>query len=261
MGPFGTDSFTPVERLLYFSLCTVFGAPVCYANCVVTLYFVRMRSPLMVAAALAVTTLIAAVPCASVAFVIQLQLGSRQSDFVMLYRLAANLSLLATYFVQCIVHQRVSVAGAATAESAHAAADQRVPEPDDEVDNESRNLRKLERRKRFFDRLAGTTRGELVFIRTRNHFLEVHTTEGSANIRMRMADAVSDLGELGMQVHRCYWVAHGHVLGPARREGRMLLRVTGDHEVPISRSQVQTVRTALRTRSGYHDSSVEPPPA
>lgn len=37
---------------------------------------------------------------------------------------------------------------------------------------------------------------------TDGHYLTAYTTSGSCSILMRFADAVADLGELGMRVHR-----------------------------------------------------------
>ena len=65
---------------------------------------------------------------------------------------------------------------------------------------------------------------------------------------MRFADAVATLGGLGIQVHRCYWVAHRHVIGTLGRDDRMLVRVTGRHELPVSRTHLANVRAAVSTR-------------
>ena len=60
---------------------------------------------------------------------------------------------------------------------------------------------------------------------------------GSTLVLMRFADAVAELdGAGGLQVHRSYWVARRHVEGAARRDGRTTLRLTGGHEVPVSRT-------------------------
>ena len=53
---------------------------------------------------------------------------------------------------------------------------------------------------------------------------------------MRFADAVAELGEMGVQVHRSYWVASHHVQDVTKRNRTLLLRLTGNHEVPVSRT-------------------------
>ena len=87
---------------------------------------------------------------------------------------------------------------------------------------------------------------DLVYIKSEDHYLEVHTTVGSSLIKMRFSDAVAELGDSGMQVHRSYWVARRHVSRSFRSGKRTLLRLTGDHKVPVSASHLPTVRASLR---------------
>ena len=62
---------------------------------------------------------------------------------------------------------------------------------------------------------------------------------------MRFVDAVAELdGAGGLRVHRSYWVARHHVEGAARQDGRTTLRLTGGHEVPVSRTYMAAVRAA-----------------
>ena len=63
----------------------------------------------------------------------------------------------------------------------------------------------------------------------------------------RFSDAVAQLGDQGMQVHRSYWVAHRHVTDVVQRDAQTLLGLTGGHEVTVSRTYLQTVRAALPT--------------
>ncbi len=86
---------------------------------------------------------------------------------------------------------------------------------------------------------------DLVFIKSEDHYLEVHTTVGSSLIKMRFSDAVAELGDRGMQIHRSYWVATGHVVRTARNGKRTTLRLTGDREVPVSVTHLRAVRALL----------------
>ena len=97
----------------------------------------------------------------------------------------------------------------------------------------------------FFQRLPVDVLGDLIYLKTENHYVQVHTTAGSTRLLLRFADAIAELGDLGMQVHRSYWVAHRQVMEVVRRDNRTLLRLTGDHEVPVSRSYVPAVQAAL----------------
>ena len=86
---------------------------------------------------------------------------------------------------------------------------------------------------------------DLVYIKSDDHYLEVHTTVGSSLIKMRFSDAVAELGDRGIQVHRSYWVATRHVTRSVRSGRRTLLRLTGDHKVPVSVTHRPAVRTIL----------------
>ena len=75
--------------------------------------------------------------------------------------------------------------------------------------------------------------------------MEAVTTAGSTLVLMRFVDAVAELdGAGGLRVHRTYWVASRHVTGAARRHGRTTLRLTGGHEVPVSRTYMAAARAA-----------------
>ncbi|MDE0229341.1 MAG: LytTR family DNA-binding domain-containing protein [Spirochaetaceae bacterium] len=98
---------------------------------------------------------------------------------------------------------------------------------------------------RFYRRLSRTVSRDIVYLRMDDHYVQVSSTDGSCLILMRFADAVVELGDLGMQVHRSYWVARRHMLAVVRREGRPMVRVTGGDHVPISRPYFPAVRDAL----------------
>ena len=101
----------------------------------------------------------------------------------------------------------------------------------------------------LLDRLPEAVGGDVVYVHVSGHYLDVLTTAGSAVLLMRIADAVAELGDRGMQVHRSYWVAYAHAIRLRRRDHRMLLRLTGDHEVPVSRSYLRRVREYIAMRS------------
>ena len=87
---------------------------------------------------------------------------------------------------------------------------------------------------------------DLIYVKSEDHYLEVHTTVGSSLIKMRFSDAVAELSDRGIQVHRSYWVATSHVTRSMRSGKRTLLRLTGDHKVPVSVTHMPAVRAALR---------------
>ena len=110
----------------------------------------------------------------------------------------------------------------------------------------------------FLDRLPAHLGREVVYLKVSGHYLEVVTTHGSGVILQRLMDAVRELGSSGMQIHRSYWVAHHHIRYVVRRDRRTLLHLTGDYEVPVSRTFLPEVRrrtkpqTARRHRGPGH---------
>ena len=92
---------------------------------------------------------------------------------------------------------------------------------------------------------------DLIYIKSEDHYLEVHTTIGSSLVKMRFSDAVAELGERGIQIHRSYWVATSHVTRSVRSGKRTVLRLTGDHKVPVSVTHLLAVR-AILARSRTH---------
>ena len=91
---------------------------------------------------------------------------------------------------------------------------------------------------------------DLVYIKVSGHYLEVVTTAGSAVIVQRFSDAVAELGDHGLQIHRSYWVAHEHIRHVLRRDHRTLLHLTGGFEVPVSRTFLPAVHHLAANRAG-----------
>ena len=98
----------------------------------------------------------------------------------------------------------------------------------------------------FLDRLPPQLGRDVVYLKVSGHYLEVVTTLGSGVILQRLMDAVRELGSRGMQTHRSYWVAHRHVRYFVRRERRTMLHLTGDYEVPVSRTFLPEVRLRMK---------------
>ena len=94
---------------------------------------------------------------------------------------------------------------------------------------------------RFLERLPAKLGRDVIYLNVSGHYVNAVTTEGSGVILMRFADAVAELGDVGIQVHRSYWVAHRHITGIFRRDERTMVRVTGGHELPVSRTHLSAV--------------------
>ena len=278
IGPVGSYfTLTLPQRLAYCALCGFVGWPVGYSMSVVTLYFTRSRRPLQVAAAVAAAMLIAAVPCAAVTYTLLALFFPEYSISVglpTLYLLVASVAVPCSFLFHYAICQRLKQAGAATATGGAAAArdaghvdeapapDRRPAEaagtPAAEVaatpeeppaggESSTPAASGAAPRTPFTDRLSPDADGDLVFLKSEGRYIDVHTTEGSNRVIARFADAVDQLGDVGMQVHRSYWVAHRHVTDVVKRDTHTVLILTDGREIPVSRTYLQSVRATLPT--------------
>ena len=293
-------------RLAY---CAVTGALcllICYPAMALTLFLARFRANAQIAFALAVYSLVMAVPCGAIAYgVYGLFHGTPRpvGELPATYLVCAGNILGAAAFVYYVLYRRVSrkqlLAGktstasrGAAAPGAHPECQDRVPGagahaappagavPDrrprdasparvatesgtapagrgphsasDGVTDPSNRERQPDRPAKppsanFLDRLPPQLGRDVVYLKVSGHYLEVVTTRGSGVILQRLMDAVRELGSHGMQTHRSYWVAHRHVRYVVRRDRRTLLHLTGDFEVPVSRTYLPDVRRHIKS--------------
>lgn len=100
---------------------------------------------------------------------------------------------------------------------------------------------------KFLSRLPFPLRRErLLALQSEDHYLRVHTSGGSALIRMKFSEAVSLLGpNLGFQCHRSWWVAREAVHDVSWSRGTGVLNLGGDVEAPVSRRYAKQVVEAL----------------
>lgn len=98
----------------------------------------------------------------------------------------------------------------------------------------------------FLNRLPPRLRGAAVHaVEAQDHYLRVHTSQGSDLILMRLSDALGELAMLdGAQTHRSWWVARRAVRGASRGDGRAVLTLEGGLEVPVSRAHAPALRAA-----------------
>ena len=138
---------------------------------------------------------------------------------------------------------------------AEAGAEDASPDREDTVAGQTATFPRSapDSRDRFFDRLPAMMGRDIVYLTVSGHYVNVVTTAGSCLVLMRLADAGAALGDLGMRVHRSYWVALRHVTGVVQRDGRMALRMTGSHEIPVSRTHLAATRSAISS-AGKADS-------
>ena len=95
----------------------------------------------------------------------------------------------------------------------------------------------------FLARLPERLGRNLLHLHMQDHYVEVHTDEGSDLLLLRFRDALRELDGLeGAQVHRSHWVARAAVAGVERRSGRIALRLVNGNRVPVSRSFAPALR-------------------
>lgn len=97
---------------------------------------------------------------------------------------------------------------------------------------------------RFVERLPLRLRGgRLLAVQAEDHYLRVHTDQGSDLILMRLSDALGELEGLeGAQTHRSWWVAKDAVRGASRGDGRATLTLAGGLTAPVSRRFARALR-------------------
>ena len=236
LSPLGIeDSLVPFQRLAFLALCGVCCWPFCHALNAAVLYVGRALHPLQIILACVAVTLFMALPSSTVAVVI-FELfqprGEVRLTISEVYLNAAVAALACTGIIDYVACQRAKLWLAIERRrpeqrdggAAEGKVPATVPEPEDDA------LESL------LGRLPDMLGPDIVYITVSGHYINVVTTEGSCLILMRLADAVAALGDSGLQVHRSYWVAHRHIVGVQRVDGRVMLRLTGAHQVPVSRT-------------------------
>lgn len=99
----------------------------------------------------------------------------------------------------------------------------------------------------LLSRLPSRLGKDIVALEAEDHYLRVHTTLGSDLTLMRLSDAVAAIGpDLGLQVHRSWWVAHDAIREIVRTDQRAHLRLTNGLTVPVGRTYTAAVRAAVR---------------
>jgi len=98
----------------------------------------------------------------------------------------------------------------------------------------------------FLERLKGNLKGaDLYAVEAEDHYVRLHTSNGSSLVLFRLADAAAALeGHEGARVHRSWWVARAAVTGATRRGAQTVLKLQNGVEAPVSRSQATALRRA-----------------
>lgn len=235
-GPLGRDDFfSTAQRLFLVCICTLIAWPFCHSLSAVVLYCSRRRNPYVIALLCIAKVPFMAMPYAAIAYSVFDLFGRNPAGrFWDIYFNATVWLAACCAVIHYTAWQRAKLryTEEAAVDDVRATSEPRAPAG-------SGGAR---RPARFVDRLPEKLGRDVIYLNVSGHYVNAVTTEGSGVILMRFADAVAELGESGTQVHRSYWVAHRHITEIFRRDERTLVRVTGGHEVPVSRTYLTTVR-------------------
>ncbi len=76
-----------------------------------------------------------------------------------------------------------------------------------------------------------------------DHYVRVHTPQGSSLVLMSLSQAMAGLKDLeGAQTHRSWWVARSAIVGVVEDGRNLRLRLSGGLEAPVSRARVGQLR-------------------
>ena len=95
----------------------------------------------------------------------------------------------------------------------------------------------------FLDKAAGIEARDVVAMEAEEHYVKIRTEARSELVYARFSDAVSQMpGDLGIQVHRSWWVADRAVAGARRGARRYRLQLRDGTEVPVSDKFLEATR-------------------
>jgi hypothetical protein len=101
----------------------------------------------------------------------------------------------------------------------------------------------------LLSRLPSRLGEEIVALEAEDHYLRVHTSLGSDLVLMRLSDAIAAIEpDLGIQVHRSWWVAHDAICEIIRLEQRSHLKLRNGLLVPVGRTYSAAVRSRAARR-------------
>ena len=86
---------------------------------------------------------------------------------------------------------------------------------------------------------------ELHYVEAEDHYVKLVFSDRVEHKRARFSDVIDSLGDVGLRVHKSFWVNRRFVTG-TRRSGRRLVLVLKDGvEIPVGRSNERKVVDAL----------------
>lgn len=98
---------------------------------------------------------------------------------------------------------------------------------------------------RLVKRLPDGLEGPILRISGKDHFVEVVTSSGRHDVRMRLADAVEEMdGVEGFFTHRSHWVARDAIRDVERKGGKHFVVSSDEERIPVSRGKLPELEEA-----------------
>ena len=254
LGPFGTHhALTPIQRLPYVTLNVGLSLVVFYPAFAFTLWLMRHQNRRQVMIALLILASIIAAPCTAINYTVYsryiVQYSPRVSHDLRLAAvyLANAILLLGAVALMCYVLHLQVVAAAGRRTQSVAPGTQTIAAGNEVIvaehlDTKERAPSRIDAQSWFWQRLPDRVGYDIIFLKSAGHYIEVVATDGVVRILLRLSDAVRELQDHGMQIHRSYWVAHGHVVGLVRDQDRVRVKLTTGRMLPVSRRYLLVVR-------------------
>lgn len=99
---------------------------------------------------------------------------------------------------------------------------------------------------RLLGRLPAHVRGRIIALEMEDHYVRVHTDNGSALVLLRLSDAVAELAPLaGRQVHRSWWVADDAIEHFERTGRAGQVRLSNGLTAPVSQRYLKDLDALL----------------
>ena len=93
------------------------------------------------------------------------------------------------------------------------------------------------------DRLPPRLGRTVLCLQMEDHYVRVHTAQGSALVLMSLSQAIAGLADVeGVQTHRSWWVTRAAIANVVEDGRKLRLRLTGGLEAPVSRARVGALR-------------------
>jgi len=92
---------------------------------------------------------------------------------------------------------------------------------------------------------------DIVAVHAEDHYVRIYTALGSHLIPMRFRDALGELGDkqVGVKVHRSWWVAAQAIADVSGRGRKLHVRLVTGLEAPVARTAIAEIKAIVRSAS------------